>query len=158
MLHSLYFSLSLLGMVPAYFSCTQIKLLIMNLRNGFTIIGILFFVAFACAQSKPNSPFAGKVFTIDNYINDTFDNTEDLTFTSTEVEGSICVQYGFEAAEYTVSTNEAGQAEFSCTMISVEHGKMVWTGVMDGERILGEYLWTKEGQDPIQYTFKGKLK
>ncbi len=108
------------------------------------------------AQSK--SPFEGAVFTIDNYIEDKFDNTEDLTFKDNYVEGSICVQYGFEKAKYTTSINEEGIWEFNCVMLSKEHGKMVWNGQKSGNNISGGYLWTKEGQDPIKYTFKGKLK
>ncbi|KZS43005.1 hypothetical protein AWE51_16815 [Aquimarina aggregata] len=109
------------------------------------------------AQSKDN-PYAGKTFRIDNYIGDKLDNSEDLVFTNNEVEGSICVQYGFKKAKYTTTINKKGLQEFSCTMISKEHGKMVWTGEKNKNQISGKYLWTKEGQDPIQYTFKGKIK
>ncbi|WP_298545281.1 hypothetical protein [uncultured Aquimarina sp.] len=109
------------------------------------------------AQNNQNS-FAGKTFRIDNYIGDKFDNSEDLVFTDTDVEGSICIQYGFKKAKYTTKINKNGLHEFSCTMSSKEHGKMIWIGEKTGSKISGEYLWTKEGQDPIQYTFKGKIK
>ncbi len=104
------------------------------------------------------TPFSGTVFSIDNYIGDKFDNTEDLSFTNTTVEGSICVQYGFEPAPYTIAESANGGWTFACTMISKEHGKMVWEGTKKGNKISGSYLWTKEGQDPLQYTFRGKLK
>lgn len=122
----------------------------------FAFIAITTFLNLS-AQNSTTS-FDGKVFTIDNYIGEKFDNTEDLTFENGYVEGSICVQYGFEKAKYT-STNEEGKLEtFSCTMLSKEHGKMVWKGEIKEENIGGSYVWTKEGQDPIVYTFKGKLK
>ena len=86
------------------------------------------------------------------------DNSEDLSFTNTHVEGSICVQYGFEPAVYISELNKNGLWEFSCTMISEEHGKMIWKGELKGKKISGGYHWTKAGQDPIDYTFNGKLK
>jgi len=104
------------------------------------------------------NPFAGKTYRIDNYIGEKLDNSEDLVFTDTHVEGSICVQYGFEKAAYNVWENGKDQPSFSCTMISQEHGKMVWEGVLKGKKISGKYLWTKEGQAPINYTFVGKIK
>lgn len=110
------------------------------------------------AQSNGTNSFSGKTFRIDNYIGDKFDNSEDLVFTDSDVEGSICVQYGFKKAKYTTITNKKGFQEFSATMISKEHGRMVWTGEKNGGTITGKYLWTKEGQDPIHYTFKGKIK
>ncbi len=121
------------------------------------ILSVVAIMSGVNAQTHDDS-FAGKIFKIDNYIGDIFDNSEDLVFTDTEVEGSICVQYGFKKAKYTTTTNEKGLQEFSCTMFSKEHGKMVWTGEKNGDFISGKYLWTKEGQDPIYYTFKGKIK
>jgi len=129
------------------------------MRNRILImIGILIFATSIYAQSYNENPFSGKVFKIDNFIDGKFDNTEDLTFSETKVEGSICVRYGFEAANYTISKNDSGKWEFHTTMISHEHGKMVWTGEKNGTKIKGKYLWTKDGQNPINYTFEGELK
>lgn len=112
---------------------------------------------FQCTAQKTND-FAGKVFTIDNYIGNKFDNREDLTFTKTHVEGSICVQYGFEKAKYSVTSNNETTSEFTCVMVSEEHGKMKWKGKFVGNEISGNYVWTKKGQDTIHYTFNGKQK
>ncbi|WP_394750191.1 hypothetical protein [Spongiimicrobium salis] len=122
---------------------------------GVTVLLLLFE---SIAQEQKGNSFAGKTFRIDNYIGDKFDNAEDLIFTATEVEGSICVQHGFKKATYTTKTNAKGLQEFSCTMLSKEHGKMVWKGEKNGNSIAGNYVWTKEGQDAIHYTFKGKIK
>ena len=116
------------------------------------------FLMSVIVNAQNNNPFANNIFTIDSYIGDKHDNSEDLTFTKKTVEGSICLQYGFEKAIYTRSKNKKDIWQFSCTMQSKEHGKMVWKGVKDGEQISGAYLWTKQGQDPINYTFKGDLK
>ena len=79
-------------------------------------------------KAQQTNPFEGKTFRIDNYINDQFDNSEDLIFAGGKVEGSVCIQYGFEKAAYLAKENKKGSWEFSCTMISVEHGIMVWKG------------------------------
>lgn len=120
---------------------------------AFTLVFLAFF-----AQAQNANLFEGKVFKIDNYIEEKFDNSEDLTFTKSHVEGSICVQYGFNKAVYTTKKNKDGTCEFSCIMLSKEHGKMVWNGTTTGVVITGSYRWTKKGQDSIDYTFKGKLK
>ncbi len=124
----------------------------------FLMLSLTVMVYHANAQGDGKNDFAGKTFRIDNYIGDKFDNSEDLVFTDIEVEGSICVQYGFKKAKYTVTTLKKGVQQFNCTMLSKEHGKMVWEGELKGKTIRGKYLWTKEGQAPINYTFKGKIK
>ncbi len=126
-------------------------------KRIFLILSYVSVVFILNAQGNVNS-FAGKTFRIDNYIGDKFDNSEDLVFTNVHVEGSICVQYGFKKVEYTTNINIKGFQEFNCTMISKEHGKMVWTGEKKGDAISGKYIWTKDGQEPIHYTFKGKIK
>ena len=126
-------------------------------KNLFILCSMLLFFLGATAQKSEN-PFIGKTFRIDNYIGDKFDNSEDLIFTADHVEGSVCVEYGFPKAKYTFKKDKKGQWEFTCTMVSKEHGKMVWNGVSKGNKIEGDYLWTKAGQDPLAYTFKGKLK
>ena len=111
---------------------------------------------FTLAQNT--NPFANQTFQINNYIDGKFDNEEDLIFSTDQVEGSVCVQYGFARTSYTATQNADGKWTFSCTMLSPEHGKMVWEGTKEKDGISGRYLWTKTGQDPIHYTFKGKLK
>jgi len=124
----------------------------------FLILSSILISSTTIAQNNKENSFAGKTFRIDNYIEDKFDNSEDLVFTDTDVEGSICVEYGFKKAKYTIVKNNDGNQEFHTTMISREHGKMVWSGVKKGNTISGKYRWTKEGQDPIDYAFKGKIK
>lgn len=110
------------------------------------------------AQVNSPDPFAGNTYRIDNYVGDHFENSEDLIFSNGQVEGSICIQYGFYLVDYTAWQNEADVWEFSCSMVSEEHGKMDWKGIQSEDGISGSYVWIKAGQDPIDFTFTGKLK
>lgn len=119
-------------------------------------MAVLLFGSAAMAQNQ-NDPFEGKVFTIENFINGKFDNREDLTFESGTLEGSVCIQYGFEKAKYRV--NKDGMAtSFYSLMKSNEEGTLEWNGKYDGKVISGKCLWKKEGQDDILLTFRGELK
>jgi hypothetical protein len=42
--------------------------------------------------------------------------------------------------------------------VSAKEGKMVWAGRVRGDRIEGTMVWTKEGQAPADYWFRGTLK
>jgi hypothetical protein len=41
---------------------------------------------------------------------------------------------------------------------SPKEGSMRWKGVVQGETLAGSMIWTKDGQAPIAYWFKGTLK
>ena len=103
-------------------------------------------------------PFEGKVFTIENYIDERLDNTEDLTFNQGTLEGSECVKWGFEKTQYKTTFSENGTPQFSCTMFSAQEGKMVWNGTLNNSELTGTCLWSKEGQKSTRFTFKGSLK
>lgn len=111
-------------------------------------------IGFSLAVQAQKNPFAHKTFRIDNYTHGKFEISEDLKFTKTDVEGSICVQYVFEKASYTTHKNQKGFWEFSCVMFSEKEGKMMWNGITKDNTISGSYRWSKEGQDPIDYTLK----
>jgi|GEM_PF-3697819 len=129
------------------------------LKLLFTLLlwGCSTFVVFA-QSSNGSDPFAGQTFTIDNYIGDHFENSEDLIFSNGQVEGSICVQYGFNLVDYRAWQDQQETWNFSCTMLSETEGKMDWKGTLEDGIISGTYLWTKAGQAPIAFIFSGKQK
>ena len=77
---------------------------------------------------------------------------KDGTFFSTE-----CEKYGFTPAPYE-SKSKAGAVLFKSTLTSVKVGKTEWEGSVNGDEISGTMFWSKEGQDPIIYTYKGTVK
>jgi hypothetical protein len=77
---------------------------------------------------------------------------KDGTFFSAE-----CEQYGFTPAPYE-SKSKAGATLFKSTLASGKEGKTEWEGSVKGDEISGTMFWSKEGQDPIIYTYKGAIK
>jgi hypothetical protein len=67
-----------------------------------------------------------------------------------------CDQYGFVEAEYK-TTDAAGALTFDVVTKSEKEGEIHWTGSVKGDSVEGSYVWTKTGQAPIEYTFKGTL-
>ncbi len=77
---------------------------------------------------------------------------KDGTFFSTE-----CEKYGFTPAPYE-SKSKAGVVMFKSTLTSGKEGKTEWEGAVTGDEISGTMFWTKEGQEPVIYSYKGTIK
>ena len=110
------------------------------------------------AQNSHQPSLDGKIFTINNYIDGKLDNSEDVVFWEGKMEGTVCSEYGFQGAPYQITKQDKEGLHFECTMHSKVEGKMVWKGIANGSEVNGTCLWTKGGQDPILFTFEGKLK
>lgn len=54
-----------------------------------------------------------------------------------------CEAYGFEWAAYK-ATSVGGQVYFVVTSTSPTHGQMEWRGVVGGNRVEAEVVWTRE--------------
>jgi hypothetical protein len=77
---------------------------------------------------------------------------KDGTFFSVE-----CEQYGFGPASYE-SKSKGDAILFESTLVSDTEGKSEWEGSVKGDKITGTSIWSKEGQDPIIYTYEGNMK
>jgi hypothetical protein len=77
---------------------------------------------------------------------------KDGTFFSVE-----CEQYGFGPASYE-SKSKGDAILFESTLVSGTEGKAEWEGSVKGDKITGTFIWSKEGQDPIIYTYAGNMK
>lgn len=75
-----------------------------------------------------------------------------LTFEGGNFMSSDCEQYGFTPAAYETKT-KGGATLFKSTLMSEKEGKAEWEGAVKGDKIRGTFIWTKEGQDPIVYTY-----
>jgi hypothetical protein len=76
---------------------------------------------------------------------------KDGTFFSTE-----CEKYGFTPASYD-SRSKDGAILFKSALTSGKEGKTEWEGSVKGDEITGTMFWSKEGQEPIIYTYKGTI-
>ena len=77
---------------------------------------------------------------------------KDGTFFSTE-----CEKYGFTPASYE-SKSKADVLLFKSALTSGKEGKTEWEGAVTGDEISGTMFWTKEGQEPVIYSYKGTIK
>lgn len=77
---------------------------------------------------------------------------KDGTFFSTD-----CEQYGFGKTPYE-SMSKGDSTLFKAVATSKKEGKAEWEGKVTGDNIAGTFIWSKEGQDPIIYTYEGSLK
>jgi hypothetical protein len=80
-----------------------------------------------------------------------------LTFKDGKFHSSGCDPYGFGDGAYTTKT-EGGVTTFESDTVSAKEGKDHWKGTVKGNAIEGTMVWTKTGQAPIEYWFRGTLK
>lgn len=84
--------------------------------------------------------------------------TEDtLIFEDGMFRSVACDEYGFDWASYSTEAMAAGIVRFEATAESEEEGSNHWVGKVFENRIEGTFTWTKEGQDPIEYSFAGAV-
>jgi hypothetical protein len=96
----------------------------------------------------------GKVFTVEAAEKGkTSGEKEDIDFAKGKFHSKGCDQYGFDSGAYTMTGDK-----FEADTTSAKEGKIHWSGTVSGDRIEGTYVWTKTGQKPIEYWFKGTLK
>jgi hypothetical protein len=84
-------------------------------------------------------------------------DADTLIFADGKFRSTACDQYGFKPAAYTVKS-EGKALVFEATAQSDKEGTNTWKGKVLGDAITGHLVWTKKGQKPIKYTFKGSLK
>ena len=79
-------------------------------------------------------------------------STDELIFEGGTFSSTNCEQYGFGPAAYETRTK--GKAVlFKSTLTSEEEGTAEWEGAVKGDKIRGTFIWTKDGQDPVIYTY-----
>jgi hypothetical protein len=83
------------------------------------------------------------------------DEKETLEFHGGRFHSVGCDEYRFETGAYT-ATRSAETVGFQSTTKSPTEGSIVWTGYVRGTEIEGTFVWTKTGQAPVDYWFKGK--
>ncbi len=118
-----------------------------------TAIALFLFAGVASAGSLD-----GKTFTVMVEDPNAAEPMEDtLIFEDGEFRSVACDEYGFDWAPYTTEKLAAGMVRFEATAESDEEGTNHWVGKVAGDRIKGVFTWTKEGQDPIEYSFEGAV-
>jgi hypothetical protein len=123
---------------------------------GVSIVVILAILAVGTALAEAGAldgkQFAGEV----GEKGKTKGDPELFVFTADVFDPVYCHQYGFHAAPYTLR-KEGDQVLFESEAKSDEQGTMQWKGAIQGSTLTGTMVWSKIGQTPVEYWFKGTL-
>jgi hypothetical protein len=86
----------------------------------------------------------GKIFLGQTGENDKKASDEDeLRFQDGKLYSVGCAEWGFDAGAYT-TRNEGDNIYFEAETASPKHGKIVWKGTVQGDKINANYVWTKK--------------
>jgi len=66
-----------------------------------------------------------------------------LVFDEGNFVSENCLKQGFVPAPYWIR-REGHVTHFLAEAVSPHHGTMLWKGTIDGDKIQGSYVWTKE--------------
>lgn len=81
-----------------------------------------------------------------------------LIFEKGKFHSTACDQYGFTPVSYTAKKEKEGDTiTFEAEATSPKEGKNHWKGSVTGDNCEATLVWTKEGQAPIEYSFKGTI-
>ena len=125
----------------------------------FVITVFLFISCLGINYALADGPLDGKTFSVNisEYGKDGQPRADDLIFNDGKFSSTECAQYGFGDAVYE-SAKKDGKILFEATTNSDKEGTIEWEGKVDGDNISGNFMWSKQGQDPIFYTYSGSLK
>ena len=119
----------------------------------------LFIIGNTTDNALAGESLDGRTFSIEvtEYGGDSQPKDDVLIFKDGNFSSTDCKQYGFDEAIYESAT-KGGTILFEATTKSEKEGIIEWEGKVTGNNIAGNFMWTKQGQEPIFYTYKGSLK
>ena len=108
-----------------------------------------------CAKKDGVGALDGQRFEVDTGVKGKgAEEKETMEFHGGRFHSVGCDEYRFETGAY--STTKSGDAvAFQSATKSPTEGSISWNGTVRGDAIDGTYTWTKSGQAPIEYWFKG---
>ena len=87
-------------------------------------------------------------------------NTDDLKFENGKLYAVGWAPWGFGWGTYSTKV-EGNKINFEAVTTSPKNGKIVWSGIVNGNMIDATYIWTKKswyGERKQEKWFKGKAK
>jgi len=85
---------------------------------------------------------------------------EEIVFDNGRFVSTTCYQYNFADAPY-IARRVGDSVHFESVTLSPTHGKIVWQGVVTGDKATMTFTWTKERwywDTHREYWFEGRLK
>jgi hypothetical protein len=121
-----------------------------------TALAVLFLAAALPARAA--GVLDGKAFVADTgEQGKKADSKDEIVFHDGKMRSTACDSYGFGDGAYT-TMNHGKSTMFSAKTESAKEGTIQWGGMVSGDSIDGNFVWTKPGQKPITYWVKGTLK
>lgn len=96
----------------------------------------------------------GKTFTVTVTDPQKKADPDTLVFAKDTFDSTLCAQWGFRPAAYTVGADGTVTAD----QASATEGSSHWSLKVTGDRIDGSMDWSKAGQATIHYVVTGTLK
>ncbi|MBA2422789.1 MAG: hypothetical protein H0V61_06150 [Chitinophagales bacterium] len=126
------------------------KLLLIILWN------ICFFISLTNAQMK-SGLLDGKKYSVEMYVGKEKDTHEQLSFSNGIMDFLQSTKYGFVPDEYKFKQKNDSTYTFLTISRSKKNGVMTWEGKIVNDDIEGTCIWTRLVENPVNYTFKGKM-
>jgi hypothetical protein len=120
------------------------------------LLSVCFTATISNAQTD-SKPLDGKKFSIEMYVGKEKDTHEQLSFSNGIMDFLQSTKYGFVPDEYKFKQKNDSTYTFLSVSKSKKNGVMTWEGKIINEDIEGTCIWTRLVENPVNYTFKGKL-
>jgi hypothetical protein len=129
----------------------------MRFERIVSVLSLLAAAAIAVGTGRPaaaQGALDGRAFTVSTTEPGEQNVPDHLTFVSGSFESMGCRPFGFTPVAYTAAA-DGDATTFTATSTSLTEGSIAWSGRIDGDQIDGNATWTKEGQDPMSWTYTG---
>jgi hypothetical protein len=120
------------------------------------LLSVCFTATISNAQTD-SKPLDGKKFSIEMYVGKEKDTHEQLSFSNGIMDFLQSTKYGFVPDEYKFKQKNDSTYTFLSVSKGKKNGVMTWEGKIINEDIEGTCIWTRLVENPVNYTFKGKL-
>ncbi len=136
-------------------------------RHGY-LVAILLFLACWCFSSTALAEDTKNILDGMSFVGENGEvgkrlaeyEDEEIVFEKGLFTSVSCEPYNFSSSPYNAEEVD-GKIHFKAVTESPTHGKITWTGVIDGDEAEVNFVWTKERwywDIRREYWFKGKLK
>ncbi len=120
------------------------------------LLSVCFTATISNAQTD-SKPLDGTKFSIEMYVGKEKDTHEQLSFSNGIMDFLQSTKYGFVPDEYKFKQKNDSTYTFLSVSKSKKNGVMTWEGKIINEDIEGTCIWTRLVENPVNFTFKGKL-
>jgi len=130
-----------------------------SMRNIFLVVAGTFALAFAPqVMGAEQALLDGKSF-VGEFVHKgkTSGDKDTIIFSNGRFRSMACDRYGYGDAAYK-AISDGGAIRFEAETESPRYGKLVWKGVVKGERLESAVTMLEPGKSPVDHRAWGELK